>query len=572
MINKIVFSKLFLIILISILAILLLIFIILIQPNKGNKSNKIDQSYKNISEKDEQNKNIDIQELISIKQFELKGDDKISIFLGDTYIEEGFIAIDSQDNDLSSEVIIEGTVDTKALGTYTIKYILSKYDIELTREVEIVEKSKPVITLNGEKEVYILKGEIYNELGAEVIVDGENKSTDVVISGKVDTSKVGVYTLIYSYEDIYLERKVIVFDIDSLFKIKNDNQATSVSISLNDNIKYIIMPDGVLNESRNISYKITKNGIYNFYIYMKSDQKFEKKVVVDTIVEYINVDSISLNKSKLTLSVGDSQTLSIAINPANATNKEVIWSSTNKSIAEVKNGVITAKKAGDATITVQTSDGLKKATCLVIVKSKSLYDSSVTQKYVFKESNKYAYKKEANNETYITVKTDISNVLKKIGKQGPDQCRVYSKKYVTYIFEKVDVSHTSSSRLRTKNKQTMLSMMATELLKGRPSVIRVTGMKKSGNKYSRHYVTVVGIKEKANLKELKETDFLILDPHGYIRQLGQGQKGNGTSTSGRYLLDGSDKTGSADRPGYQIYIWASKAEYLKISGVLEDPE
>src|SRR5690554_94648 len=48
--------------------------------------------------------------------------------------------------------------------------------------------------------------------------------------------------------------------------------------------------------------------------------------------------------------VGDQITLTATIAPANATNKTVVWSSTNTSVAEVENGVVTLKAVGEATI------------------------------------------------------------------------------------------------------------------------------------------------------------------------------------------------------------------------------
>ena len=54
-------------------------------------------------------------------------------------------------------------------------------------------------------------------------------------------------------------------------------------------------------------------------------------------------------------------------NPSNATNKSISWSSSNASVATVSNGVITARKAGTATITASAADG-KKAYVSVIVR------------------------------------------------------------------------------------------------------------------------------------------------------------------------------------------------------------
>jgi uncharacterized protein YjdB len=82
------------------------------------------------------------------------------------------------------------------------------------------------------------------------------------------------------------------------------------------------------------------------------------------------VSSVSLNKTSLTLFKGTSQTLIATINPSDATNKEVTWSSSNSSVASIDTkGKVTTVKVGTATITVTTEDGGKTATCAVIVQS-----------------------------------------------------------------------------------------------------------------------------------------------------------------------------------------------------------
>ena len=76
--------------------------------------------------------------------------------------------------------------------------------------------------------------------------------------------------------------------------------------------------------------------------------------------------SVSLNKTALTLDVGKSYTLTKTVSPSNAVTS-YNWSSSNTSVATVdKNGKVTAKKAGTATITVKTSNG-KTANCKVTV-------------------------------------------------------------------------------------------------------------------------------------------------------------------------------------------------------------
>ena len=76
--------------------------------------------------------------------------------------------------------------------------------------------------------------------------------------------------------------------------------------------------------------------------------------------------SVSLNKTALTLDVGKSYTLTKTVSPSNAVTSYT-WRSSNTSVATVdKNGKVTAKASGTATITVKTSNG-KTATCKVTV-------------------------------------------------------------------------------------------------------------------------------------------------------------------------------------------------------------
>ena len=78
-------------------------------------------------------------------------------------------------------------------------------------------------------------------------------------------------------------------------------------------------------------------------------------------------DSVALNKTSATKGVGDTLKLTSKIPSGTMTN--YTYSSSNKSVASVnKNGLVTPKKAGTATITVKTHNG-KKASCKITVKN-----------------------------------------------------------------------------------------------------------------------------------------------------------------------------------------------------------
>lgn len=92
----------------------------------------------------------------------------------------------------------------------------------------------------------------------------------------------------------------------------------------------------------------------------------------------VNVQSVSLNKSSITLTEGESTTLTAVVFPSNATDRNVRWSSSDATVASVVNGKVTALKAGSTIVTVTTEDGGLTASCQVVVKSKEIRVKSVS--------------------------------------------------------------------------------------------------------------------------------------------------------------------------------------------------
>ena len=87
---------------------------------------------------------------------------------------------------------------------------------------------------------------------------------------------------------------------------------------------------------------------------------------------------VKLNTETLELFTSNTATLTATVEPDNATNKNVTWSSDNADVATVDNGTVTAVSAGTATITVTTEDGKKTATCTVTVTDKTYTISADT--------------------------------------------------------------------------------------------------------------------------------------------------------------------------------------------------
>ena len=82
----------------------------------------------------------------------------------------------------------------------------------------------------------------------------------------------------------------------------------------------------------------------------------------------ILAESISLSTASMDLTVGDTATLAASVLPSDATNSGVGFASSSPDVASVdQNGVVTANRAGTATLTVSSADGNAYAYCMVTV-------------------------------------------------------------------------------------------------------------------------------------------------------------------------------------------------------------
>lgn len=94
------------------------------------------------------------------------------------------------------------------------------------------------------------------------------------------------------------------------------------------------------------------------------------KVTVNSTNGYIPVTGISLDKKDIKLDLNRAVVITAKVNPSNATNKNVIWSSSNSNIASVdKYGIVTGKSEGVAIITATAVDKNLSAACIVRVNS-----------------------------------------------------------------------------------------------------------------------------------------------------------------------------------------------------------
>ena len=83
-----------------------------------------------------------------------------------------------------------------------------------------------------------------------------------------------------------------------------------------------------------------------------------QKFAIYKLDSYILPSKINLDSGSATIEAGTTKSLTATILPTNSTNKTIIWSTSDASIATVSGGTVTGKKAGTVTITAKTTNGL----------------------------------------------------------------------------------------------------------------------------------------------------------------------------------------------------------------------
>ncbi|MBR0300709.1 MAG: Ig domain-containing protein [Bacteroidales bacterium] len=113
------------------------------------------------------------------------------------------------------------------------------------------------------------------------------------------------------------------------------------------------------------------------------------------VLDGTHVTGIELSKSSISIPEGSTETLTAVITPETATNKTVLWSSDNESVASVNEGVVSGNSTGSATITAETQDGGFKASCTVTVTEDTRYanlsKNGTANCYVVPAAGEYAF-------------------------------------------------------------------------------------------------------------------------------------------------------------------------------------
>lgn len=173
--------------------------------------------------------------------------------VGSAYEEVGIKAFSDEKN-LANKVLVDNNnFDPNVVGKYVVTYRLSLSDVRdeyLYRVISVEDTTPPTLKLKGKAEIVLKKGEFYKDEGVEVFDNYDKDIKEKVkIDGKVDTSKLGEYEIVYEVTDSNkntssISRKVKVTTKAGIIPaIKEENGLTYFDGTLIVNKKYTVPKD-----------------------------------------------------------------------------------------------------------------------------------------------------------------------------------------------------------------------------------------------------------------------------------------------------------------------------------------
>ncbi|NNF52183.1 MAG: DUF5011 domain-containing protein [Gammaproteobacteria bacterium] len=137
----------------------------------------------------------------------LIGGDPISHEAATPFTDPGATASDSLDGDLTASIVTGGSVDVNAPGSYVLTYDVSdaagNAAVQLTRTVDVMDTTPPVITLAGFDPINVALDSVYVDAGATAsdTLDGDLTAAIVIDDSAVDTATLGTYIVAFTVDD-----------------------------------------------------------------------------------------------------------------------------------------------------------------------------------------------------------------------------------------------------------------------------------------------------------------------------------------------------------------------------------
>ena len=259
-----------------------------------------------------------------VPQLTLLGDAIVSLEVGSQYEDAGAEAYDNVDGNITDNIVVTNLVDMGSVGTYIITYNVkdkqNNQATEITRTINVMDSTKPQLTLIGDPIVSLEIGSVYLDLGAEAYdyVDG-NISHNIVVHNPVDMTSLGEYTITYNVKDAQnneateISRRVNVVDTtkplltlrgESVLTIEVGTPYEDLGAVASDNADGNITSSIVVNNSLNMNVLGSYTIVYNV-----EDMQHNHALSIQRVVQVVDTTKPLLTlrgEAELTVEVGES--------------------------------------------------------------------------------------------------------------------------------------------------------------------------------------------------------------------------------------------------------------------------
>ena len=226
-------------------------------------------------------------------------------------------------------------------------------------------------------------------------------------TGKVTTVNTGTAIITASVGNI---KETVKIEVKENIVLPTDIELTTNSIGLLEGesiqVSAKVIPENSTNNtlswsSNNTNIATVSNGLIvgksegNTTIIVSTSNGIRKEISVNISKKKVETEpenteillkNIKINVGNLTLEEGNTTQINAILEPSNATNKDIIWSTSNSNVATInQNGTITALKEGTTTITVSstTNSEIKDSIELIVKKnSKAVSDVIINEKNI----------------------------------------------------------------------------------------------------------------------------------------------------------------------------------------------
>lgn len=141
---------------------------------------------------------------------EVKGESHIKVEVNQPYEDEGAIA-SYRFSDYSKNIVTNSNLDITKVGIYEVVYRLQDFNKQVTRTVEVVDTTPPVLSLQGPTSIRVFENTAYEEPGVTGFDNYDGDITSKIkTESNVDMTKQGVYQVTYSLIDNAGNESVIV--------------------------------------------------------------------------------------------------------------------------------------------------------------------------------------------------------------------------------------------------------------------------------------------------------------------------------------------------------------------------